>query len=512
MIRDLNGAGQLEAKADVLVIGAGTIGMVLATELAARGKRVICLESGGREQEDDTHPLNATEQTGTPYAGAELGRYRCLGGTSTRWGGALIPFQAPDMSNAEWPIEWAELAPYIPDVETLFGLPPGPYDEPSIRLGDDYIARLAKWPSFAKRNVYSLLREKVDAAEGPEIWINATATRFTVEGGRLTRVSAHSPDGSSIEVSAKENVISAGAIESTRILFLVSQQNPGALTGSGLGEGFHDHLSAVVAELEISDRSKLNQIVGFRFLPGGGMRNLRFEIAPTGRLRNTLSPCFAHIGFSETFGGFAALRDLYRALQRRRLPKINVLVQMVADLPWLARAVWWRFVHRRLLFPAKARIELHMVIEQNSVPENSIGLSEKAMDMFGQPLAKIDWKVRPEDVANMSSAITAFEKSWATSPLASLAKIRRRPITDIANDMTAGGGIYHPGGSTKMVTSPEQGPINRDLGVFGLSNLAVCATSVLPTGGGANPTMMLMLMAMRYVRKLTSEVEVAPET
>lgn len=505
MIRDLIGAGNVKANADVLVIGAGTVGLVLATELAARGKRVICLESGGPTQEGDTHPLNATEQTGTPYAGAELGRARCLGGTSTRWGGALIPFQAPDLSKADWPIDWAELAPYLPKVEALFGLPPGPYDDPSVSLGTNYIARLAKWPSFGRRNVYSLVRERANSVDGPEIWINATATRFTVEGNQLTQVSAESPDGSSISVDSTDTIIAAGAIESTRLLHLISQQNPGAVTGQGLGEGFHDHLSAVVAELEVCDRHALNQIVGFRFVPGGGMRNLRFELAPSSQLRNSLSPCFAHIGFSETQGGFAALRDVFRALQRRRLPELSVLVRIVRGLPWLLRAVWWRFVHKRLLFPDGARIELHMVIEQKSVPENCIDLSTQATDVFGQPLARINWMVRSEDIATMAAAVAAFEKAWTESPFAHLASIRRKPLGEVYQEMAKGGGIYHPGGTTKLAASSSQGPVDCNLSVFGLPNLAVCATSVLPTGGGANPTMMLMLLAFRYVEKYISE-------
>lgn len=502
MIHDLTGAGQVERQTDFLVIGAGTVGLVLATELAALGKRVICLESGGHEQKSETHPLNVTEQAGTIYAGAEHGRFRCLGGSSTRWGGALIPFQAPDMNNADWPIDWAELAPYLPKVEAFFGLPLGPYEEPQLLPDADFLARLAKWPAFQKRNVYSLVRERAEAINGPEIWINATATQFVVENGLLIRVTAQAPDGSSLNVHAKETVLAAGAIESTRLLLLLERQNPGSIRGKNLGTGFHDHLSAVVAELQALDRNALNQIVGFRFLSGGGMRNLRFELSPTSQLRESLSPCFAHIGFADTQGGFAALRDAFRALQRRRLPDAEVLLRMLAGMPWLLRATWWRFFHKRLLFPEKARLELHMVIEQEAIAENYIDLSSQATDSFGLPLAKINWRVRPTDITAMEHAVDEFEKSWAKSSLAQLAKIRRRTTEEIAVEMEAGGGIYHPGGSTRMAISPDRGTVDQNLRVFGILNLATCATSVLPTGGGANPTMMLMLLAMRYINQV----------
>lgn len=498
MIKDLINAGKVTSSADFLIIGAGTVGLILANELAALGKRVLCLESGGWEQAEDTHPLNAVVQKGTGYAGADAGRARCLGGTSTRWGGALIPFQGADMDGGNWPVSLDELRPFIPKLEEIFGLQEGPYEEPEIKLTSDYVARLAKWPPFRKRNVYTLLKDKIDRQENPEVWINATATQFTVRDGSLTEVIAESPAGDTISVLAKETVIAAGAIESTRLLLLLSRQNPGTLTGKGLGEGFHDHLSSVAAELLVHDSSALNQIVGFRFLPGGGMRNLRFELSEQSALRSSITPCFAHIGFAEQEGGFLALRDIYRALQKRQLPTLSTLLRLVADLPWLTRAVWWRFAHQRLLFPSGARLELHMVIEQAPVRENSITLSEDATDAFGQPKAVINWSVQDNDLRMMEAAVGALERSWQSSPLSKLASLRRIPLDKTLAGMTAGGGVFHPGGSTRFASSPEHGPIASDLRVFGLQNVAVCATSVLPSGGGANPTMMVLLLALRY--------------
>jgi choline dehydrogenase-like flavoprotein len=48
------------------------------------------------------------------------------------------------------------------------------------------------------------------------------------------------------------------------------------------------------------------------------------------------------------------------------------------------------------------------------------------------------------------------------------------------------------------------------LRVHTVPNLQLLATSVLPTGGGANPTMMLMLLAMRCVDGFDKAPAVAP--
>ncbi len=170
MIRDLASApGQNhEVDCDVLVVGGGTVGLLLATRLAAAGRHVVVAESGGLSQVDETHPLNEVVQLGAPYAGAQAGRFRCLGGTSTRWGGAMLPFLDVDMTHrqsgwdVEWPLTLADLIAYQRDLETLFGLPEGPYERPDVMPGRNgaagaFVPRLAKWPPFKLRIVATLL-------------------------------------------------------------------------------------------------------------------------------------------------------------------------------------------------------------------------------------------------------------------------------------------------------------------------------------------------------------------
>ena len=83
MIRDLASlqVDPAPIEADVLVIGAGIAGLILATRLSRSGLRVAVAESGATHQTPETHPLNEVVQTGQIYGGADAGRFRCLGGT-----------------------------------------------------------------------------------------------------------------------------------------------------------------------------------------------------------------------------------------------------------------------------------------------------------------------------------------------------------------------------------------------------------------------------------------------
>lgn len=507
MICDLKGKGSQEAGCHILIIGGGTAGLTMAEALCGRGLKVICLESGGTTQDGDTHPLNAVEQTGVAYAGAESGRFRCIGGTSTRWGGALIPFQPADMIGGNWPVSAEELSPYVDRVEALFDLPDGPYlDYALLPRGDDFVERLAKWPPFANRNVFNLCEDRLRSDPDIEIWLNATATEFRLVGDSVNRVTARSADGSRLDIAAYVVIFAAGAIETTRLLLIADQQNEGFIskTTQSLGRYFHDHLSCAIADLEPIDRTLFNNLVGFRFGPRGQMRNSRFELSEASSLRGQHLPCFAHVAARDKPGGFQNVRKLYQAAQKREIPSAGLLLSLVRDTPWLFRAMYWRFIRSRLLYPPDAQFQLHLVTEQVPLFESAITLSQAQRDAFGLPLASIHWVVSDKDKENMIRSAHSVLKMWSRSTLATLAVPQMLPSSEIENAMASGAGIYHPGGSTRMSPTPQDGVVDHNLGLHPASNVFVVSTSALPTGGGANPTMTLLALALRCVDHLLS--------
>ncbi|WP_088309998.1 GMC oxidoreductase [Novosphingobium sp. B 225] len=502
MIRALGPAGAAPAeRSDYLVIGAGIAGLIAADRLARLGYRVTVLESGSERQDEDTHPLNTVEMLGRDYLGARDGRFRCLGGTSTRWGGALIPFQAADLDPALWPIPLTELTPFVAEVEALFGLPASAYDLPDL-MGQaaDYCARLGKWPAFGKRNVAALLRDRIAGNHGIDVWLNAHVTGFVPgQDRRIGGVRIARPDGTEQTLTADHLLICGGAIESTRLALLLDRALDARLLAPRgvVGRYFHDHLSSRTARITPANQAELNRLAGFRF-EGAGMRNLRFELAPATALRRQLPPQFTHIQFSgDEADGFAALRDLFRAVQRKSLPHMATFAQLLRHSPWLARAVWWRFAERRVLAPRGAVAELFTVTEQTPTPDSRITLSTAQSDRFGVPLAAIDWRITERDRAALLASARSFSAAWAASPLARLGSLT--PLADdaILAELDNSGGIFHPCGSTRIGAGADQGVVDDQCRVHGLDNVRIFATSVLPTSGGANPTMMMILLTLR---------------
>ena len=517
MIHDLNeqDASALRVEAEVIVIGAGIAGLVTATKLSERGVRVIVVESGGRTQEADTHPLNRVEQTGQLYAGAEHGRFRCLGGTSTRWGGLMIPFLPEDMDHhtagwvPAWQVPYERLMAQLPNIESKFGLPSGSYEdseilEPHGLAAQGFVARLAKWPPFRMRNVAVAFESTLRASSGPEVWLNANVTSFHFgAAGNLMGVVARSVGGRELQIAARDVVVAAGAIESTRLLLIADRQCDERIFAPDdiLGRFLNDHLAAPIADLAPRNRPALNRVVGFQF-ERGAMRSLRFEMRGAARRKSKLPASYTHIAYEGVAGsGFEALRDLLRAIQRGRMPPVDIL-RTAADLPWLCRAVWWRYVLGRLLYPSNGTFNAHLVIEQMPLQSNKITLSENASDPFGLPQAKLHWRVGDEDLAAFRSVAENFFAMWRESRLQELADLVPRDESTWRAALRNGGGIYHPSGTICIGADRSKGVVNADLRAFRVPNLYVVSTATFPVVGGANPTLMMMLYGSDLAERL----------
>jgi choline dehydrogenase-like flavoprotein len=517
VIQDLSTNNPGNVEADALVIGAGTVGLILAARLSERGHNVVVLETGGRHQLEDTNPLNEVILQGQAYQGAEHGRFRCLGGTSTRWGGAMLPFLPDDFSASfgasklSWgSVDYIEPMSYLPELEKLFGLPDDDYRVFDAPVLSDFEPRFAKWPAFKYRNTATLFKDKLEASDGPRVWLNAHVTEIELSpSGRLTKVIAQAPGDKRLTVSAKTVVLAAGAIESTRLLLLLDASHDYKIFApyDVLGRYFYDHLAMPVADVIPKNISAFGELVGYRY-QGPVMRSLRYELSSGARKNQNLPATYLHIAsIADDDSGFAALRDVFRKIQRRSLPNFDDIRRIGIEPSWLARATWCRYAKGRLLSPTNAKFELNQVIEQIPDANNRISLSAEHTDPYGQPLAIIDWRVREGDLQNFERLFELYLQNWRSSSLASVADIVERPRSETIKGLTSEGGIYHPGGSVRIGTGASDGVVDGDLKVFKIPNLRVVSTAVFPNGGTANPTQMLLLFGLRAVDQIHVELQ-----
>src|SRR5579875_122315 len=169
MIEDLReGPTKDRVAADICIVGAGAAGLMLAVTLARRGASVVVLESGGSQIDVETQDFNRGEIVGHPHHGTEEGRARAIGGTTTLWGGQLVPLRPidfekrPGIDHSGWPIGRADLTPYYEDVLREVGLGRSEWRDEIVwqRIGaeppalgsqlEPYLSRWCPEPNFAR--------------------------------------------------------------------------------------------------------------------------------------------------------------------------------------------------------------------------------------------------------------------------------------------------------------------------------------------------------------------------
>ena len=65
---------------------------------------------------------------------------------------------------------------------------------------------------------------------------------------------------------------------------------------------------------------------------------------------------------------------------------------------------------------------------------------------------------------------------------------------------------FHQIGLTRMASSPTEGVVDEQCRVHGLSNLFVASSSVFPSSGQANPTLLATALAMRLAKHVAGLV------
>jgi len=145
---------------------------------------------------------------------------------------------------------------------------------------------------------------------------------------------------------------------------------------------------------------------------------------------------------------------------------------------------------------------LHHFAEQAPNPNSRVRLSTRKTDRYGQPRAHLHWAISGDDVRDILRGLALVK------PEVERTGEWRLEIPDYDQLPPAGirGGFHHMG-TTRMHDNPRYGVVNANGQVHGIDNLFVTGASVFPTGGYANPTLLIGAMAMRLSAHLKQKLQ-----
>jgi choline dehydrogenase-like flavoprotein len=503
-------SGDISVNADVCVVGSGPVGLAVARRLTERSGRVVLLERGGEVAEPQSGS-NEIAFDARPYGGAGAGRAFGFGGTSTIWGGQLLPMTEREVNGnldagaPRWPIRFSELSAHYETLNRWLGVDSSSFEvaqlpsNPVARLDwTGFAPRYSKWLAFGRRHVGAAWRRDLDRAKNLHIWLNARVVGFERHGRRIHAVNARGPRAR-LTVSADRIVIAAGAIESTRLaLSVFDASDMRSFCPVALGHYLHDHLSLRIARLTPIALRRVQTLFAPVFLRGT-MRTLRMELAAGVADAARIPPGYAHIvADAPPESGFAVVRDVLRALQQRRASQAWRSIKRVpAALPELIELVYWRAARGRLVYPHGATLFLHLDFQQTPDIRNRIYLTSD-LDADGCRKVRIDWNLRDDSARYAALFEEHIGQLWERNQLQHAARLEffsRHDAETLGPSNSYD--IYHPAGTTRMAHDPESGSVDPNLRLFGTENLFIASTSVFPSLGAANPTYTAMALGLR---------------
>jgi choline dehydrogenase-like flavoprotein len=151
-------------------------------------------------------------------------------------------------------------------------------------------------------------------------------------------------------------------------------------------------------------------------------------------------------------------------------------------------------VRKRGLARRLKAIFLSCMTEQVPDPDSRITLSNRK-DRFGMPLSRIAWKVNEAEersIRRTAELVASEVTRLGYAPPKLYAWVTDKdPLPQDFID------IGHPTGATRMSNDPAKGVVDAHCQVHGVDGLFVVGSSVFPTAGHANPTQMIVALAIR---------------
>ncbi|HWX58083.1 GMC oxidoreductase [Bradyrhizobium sp.] len=495
-----------------------------------------------------------------PFWSQELQPYgvrcRALGGSTHAWAGKSAAFDAIDFAarpwvpHSGWPVAQAALASYIDRAAFVLNLGPNAYDETIWKL----VGMRPPEPHLHAEGLrdffWQFARSRIDQldimrfgrefttfqAKNVRVLLNATVTNIELaaDGSSFQGLDIATIDGIASKVRAKCAVVAASAIENPRLLLASNKVQAAGIGNSRdqVGRYLMDHASARIGRFEPGDLGPVIKRFGFYGVRHDGQTHMYMHgLALSPELQERERLLNSAVYFLPERSPDDPWDALKRLLRRKSAHPAQDMLAVMAGAGLLTKGVGMRMLASSAM-PAPLKdfivntairyspnlvagefqdrglphkltgLWVDAITEQRPDPASRITLSERT-DRLGVPLACVNWRIGDDErqtivrIADMVS--DAFGRAGLPKPILEGWVAQKRLTDAMIIDMA------HTLGTTRMSQTPNSGVVDVNCRVHGVRGLYVAGGSVFPTSGHANPTLMILALAIRLADTLKAE-------
>ncbi len=539
----LAAAGLSQHAPDICIVGMGPAGLTLALEAEKRGLSVLLVDIGSI---DGTPVTNNTATIADParHAPLPLASYQGLGGTSWLWGGRCVQFEKIDFQkrsyvpHSGWPCSYTQLQPwynvaaqYLDCGNAKFHSPVTGWDNlPDFDLSQH--ERWARQPQLAHR-----LKERVIASANILLLCDTQVTGMTFDDGQHHHVTSLIAINQSrtLSLTAKHYVLACGGVETTRLLLAAQHTYPSTFAGphGPLGRYYMGHIFGSIASIVLNNP---NDVTALDFHPDATGTYVRRRFTLTAQAQE--QHCLLNTSF------YIDNPPFYDATHRN--PTLS-LIFIALRIPAIGRKLIAEAIRLRHIGPPPYRIAPHLMnilrnpfrvvtdivtilkdrylsrvrkpgfilhnnggtyaliyhSEQVPNPDSRITLKDNH-NKGALPDVHIDFRYLEQDGTSVLRAHTLLDNALRASGKGYV-HYHREQTQRMAHIMEEATDGFHQVGTTRMGTDPDDSIVDSNGQIHHMDNVLIASSSVFPTTGEANPTLLLVAFAARMAEYIANK-------
>ena len=357
---------------------------------------------------------------------------------------------------------------------------------------------------FGQNSKFNRYQDDFARAGNVNLVLHANAVHLADSGGRVERIDCATMSGNRFSVRARTFILTAGAIETARLL-LVSRDSQNAGIGNSrdlVGRYFMEHPDVAAGYLIPDPKLDLSAFKMYEHQRAGekfsieAMFRLSDSVLRKERLLNAvlrLRPTYLTGMATAVQSAQVVRRSLHYGVATPGIAR-HVL-RSILGAPQIIR----HYASSRSGRPPEI-FGIDVMAEQAPTMASRVRLARRR-DRLGVPMTILDWQLANIDWHSIRRTLEIFGDAVRKAGLGTV-------ISTLGADkhQAAVFGNWHHLGTTRMHHDPAHGVVDENGRVHEMTNLYVAGGSVLPTGGYANPSLTIVALSLRLADHLRSKL------